>query len=233
MPLQAILFDHDGTLVDSEPVHFRMWAAVLARYGVTLSEQQYVAHYAGVPNLASAVDMIRRFELDESPAALADAKHVVTKEFLLGGAFPLMNGALAAIAEFRRAGVKLAVVTGAGANGVHATLRANDLQHHFATVVCGDDVRASKPAPDCYVLALERLGLRATDCLAIEDTQHGLQAAHSAGIRCLALPTDMSRHHNFDCAEAVLGGMPEAVDYVRQLLGARVDRSSSPTESVL
>jgi beta-phosphoglucomutase-like phosphatase (HAD superfamily) len=226
MPLKAILFDHDGTLVDSEPVHFRMWASVLARYGVTLSEQQYVAHYAGVPNPASAVDLVRRFNLGETPAALVDAKHVATKEFLLGSAFPLMTGVLAAVAEFRRVGLKLAVVTGAGANGVHATLRANDLQHHFATIVCGDDVRASKPAPDCYLLALERLGLHAADCLAIEDTQHGLQAAHSAGIRCLALPTPMSRHHNFERAEAVLDGMPEAVAYVQQLLGAQLDRRS-------
>jgi HAD superfamily hydrolase (TIGR01509 family) len=226
MPLRAIFFDHDGTLVDSEPVHFRMWATVLARYGVTLSEQQYVAHYAGVPTPASAFDLVRRFKLDESPAVLADAKHAATNEFLLKSAFPLMNGVLAAIAEFRRAGLELAVVTGASGNGVHATLRANDLQHHFATVVSGDDVRASKPAPDCYVLALERLGLHGADCLAIEDTQHGLQAAYGAGIRCLALPTPMSRHHNFDCAEAVLDGMPQAVAYVQQLLGARLNHKS-------
>ena len=226
MPLQAILFDHDGTLVDSEPVHFRMWATVLAAYGVTLSEQQYVAHYAGVPTPASAVDLVRRFKLDESPTVLADAKHAATKEFLLKSAFPLMDGVRAAIAEFRRAGLELAVVTGASGNGVHATLRANDLQRHFATVVSGDDVRASKPAPDCYVLALERLGLDGEDCLAIEDTQHGLQAAHGAGIRCLALPTHMSKHHNFDCAEAVLDGMPQAVAYIQQLLGARLNRQA-------
>jgi HAD superfamily hydrolase (TIGR01509 family) len=227
MPLQAILFDHDGTLVDSEPVHYRMWATVLARYDVTLSEQQYVAHYAGVPNSASAIDLVRRFKLDESPAVLAEAKHDATKEFLLNNTFPLMNGVLAAIGEFRRAGLELAVVTGAGGNGVRATLRANDLQGHFAAVVSGDDVRASKPAPDCYILALQRLGLQAADCLAIEDTQHGLQAAYGAGIRCLALPTHMSKHHNFECAEAVLDGMPQAAAYVQQLLGTRLNRSSN------
>lgn len=221
MPLRAILFDHNGTLVDSEPVHFRMWATVLARYGVSLSEQQYIAHYAGVPTRANAVDLVRRFGLGEDPAVLADAKNAATKDFLLRSAFPLMNGVLAAIAEFRRVDLTLAVVTGASANGVYATLRANDLQRHFATVVSGDDVRASKPAPDCYFLALERLGLQAADCLAIEDTQHGLRAACGAGIRCLALPTHMSKHHNFECAAAVLDGMPQAVAYVQQLLGER------------
>lgn len=218
MSLRAILFDHDGTLVDSEPMHFRMWASVLARHGVTLTEQQYIAHYAGVPNRASAIDVVRRFGLDVDPAILTAAKNAAAREFLSVSAYPLMDGALDAITEFRRAGLELAVVTGASANGVHATLRANDLERHFATVVSGDDVRASKPAPDCYLLALERLGLQAADCLAIEDTQHGLQAARAAGIRCLVLPTPMSRQHDFDGAEAVLDGMRQAVAHVRPLL---------------
>lgn len=192
MPLRAILFDHDGTLVDSEPVHFTMWASVLARYGVSLSEQQYKTHCAGVPTRANAVDLVGRFGLDEDPAVLAEAKNALTKDHLLRRSFPLMNGVLEAIAEFRAAGLQLAVVTGASADGVHATLRANDLQRHFTTVVCGDDVSASKPAPDCYLLALERLGLSAEECLAVEDTRHGLEAACGAGIRCLALPTAMS-----------------------------------------
>lgn len=80
---------------------------------------------------------------------------------------------------------------------------------------------SSKPAPDCYLLALERLGLRAADCLAIEDTQHGVEAACGAGVRCLALPTPMSRHHNFAHAEAVLDGMPQALAYVKKLLVAQ------------
>lgn len=221
MSLRAILFDHDGTLVDSEPVHFTMWATVLARYDVSLSEQQYIAHYAGIPTQANAIDMVRRFKLNEEPARLAAAKNSATNDFLLRSAFPLMSGVLGAVAEFRGAGLELAVVTGASANGVHSTLRANNLQHHFATVVSGDDVRSTKPAPDCYVLALQRLGLQATDCLAIEDTQHGLQAAHGAGVRCLAVPTRMSMHHNFGRAAAVLDGMPQAVEYVRELLSSQ------------
>lgn len=218
MPLRAILFDHDGTLVDSEPAHFRMWVSVLARYGVSLTEQQYIAHYAGVPNRASAIDVVRRFNLDVDPLEIARAKSTAAMKFLDDGAYPLMDGALAAITEFRRAGLSLAVVTGASAVGVHATFRANDLGRHFETVVSGDDVRENKPAPDCYLLALERLGLAASDCLALEDTRHGLQAARAAGIRCIALPTRLSRHHDFGGAEARLDGLPQAIVYVRELL---------------
>jgi HAD superfamily hydrolase (TIGR01509 family) len=217
MPLRAVLFDHDGTLVDSEPIHFLIWKAVLAPYRFLLTEEQYRERYAGVPTLANARDLVQRFGVAEDPAVLAEAKNAATRDYLRRSAFPLMPGVREAIANFAGLGLRLAVVTGASAFGVDATLRAYGLASHFAVVVSVDDVRHSKPAPDSYLLALERLGLPAGDCLAIEDTEHGLAAATGAGIRCLALPTAMSRHHDFSQAAAVLDGMDAAADYVRRL----------------
>jgi beta-phosphoglucomutase-like phosphatase (HAD superfamily) len=81
------------------------------------------------------------------------------------------------------------------------------------TVVTGDDVPHSKPAPDCYLLALQRLGLPASQCLAVEDTQHGVAAATAAGLRCLAVPNALSTHHRFDQAHAVLNGWAEVESY--------------------
>lgn len=76
----------------------------------------------------------------------------------------------------------------------------------MTTVVTGNDVPHSKPAPDVYLLALQRLGLTAAQCLAVEDTQHGVAAATAAGLRCVAVPTALSAHHRFDQAHAVLAG---------------------------
>jgi HAD superfamily hydrolase (TIGR01509 family) len=222
--LRAVLFDHDGTLVDSEPIHFLVWKEVLAAYGFALTEEQYRERYAGVPTLANACDLVQRFGVAEDPATLADAKNAATRDYLRRSAFPLLPGVREAIATFTGLGLRLAVVTGASAFGVDATLRAHGLASRFAVVVSVEDVRHSKPAPDCYLLALERLGLPAGDCLAIEDTGHGLAAAAGAGIRCLALPTAMSRHHDFTQAAAVLDGMDAAVDFVQRL--CRGDRNA-------
>ncbi|UYO75171.1 HAD family phosphatase [Halomonas qinghailakensis] len=218
MQLRAVLFDHDGTLVNSEPIHYRMWAQVLQRYGFTLTEQEYKARYAGVPTPTNAIDLVQRLGIDDSPKQLAEAKNAATREYLDRQAFPLMPGVQEAISCFHSAGLKLAVVTGASANGVQTTLRVNEFKDYFSAVVSGDDVRASKPAPDCYLLALQQLGVSAAECLAIEDTQHGLEAAFRAGIDCVALPTEMSKHQDFNLAVAVLGGMPEAIEYVSKVL---------------
>jgi HAD superfamily hydrolase (TIGR01509 family) len=214
LTIKAVFFDHDGTLVDSEPTHFRMWQDVLARHGIGLSEQQYKDYYAGVPTVANAVDMASRFAIGESHESLAEAKNAATRAFLSASAFPLMPGASDAIALLLKHGLKLAVVTGAGRNGVQATLRAYALQSMFATIVSGDDVRKSKPAPDCYLLAMERLGLAASECLAIEDTEHGVKAATSAGIASVAVPTVMSRHHDFSQAAGVFGHLGEAMAWI-------------------
>jgi len=119
--------------------------------------------------------------------------------------------------------LKLGVVTGANAQGVRATLEAHGLAHRFCISISGDDVVNSKPAPDCYLLAARRLGLDPGECLAIEDTEHGLRAALGAGMPCLALPTAMSQHHDFSGALAVLDGLPDAVDHIRRTLGCHTD----------
>lgn len=227
--IRAVLFDHDGTLVDSEPTHFSLWAEVLSAHGVCLSEEQYKCHYAGVPTATNAKDIVQRFGLAIGAAALAQAKNSATRRLLLRQAFPLMPGVPGAIGLLRGLGLRLGVVTGAGRDGVDATLRAHALAPSFATVVSGDDVRHGKPAPDCYLLAAERLGVDPRDCIAIEDTGHGVAAAVCAGMACLAVPTPMSAHHDFSKAAGRFGGLQQATAWLaRHMTPARHDASYLP-----
>jgi len=214
LTIKAILFDHDGTLVDSEIAHFQMWVEVLKEYGVSLSQQQYKSHYAGIPTPANAVDMVQRFALPVSPESLIAEKNFATQALLSREAFPLMPGAQESIAFFQSCGIQLAVVTGAGREGVDVSIRGHALQGCFSTVVSGDDVAHSKPAADCYLLAMQRLGFSAEQCIAIEDTQNGVIAASSAGITCLAVPNAMSEQHDFSRAAEVFHNLEEATHWI-------------------
>jgi HAD superfamily hydrolase (TIGR01509 family) len=216
MPIRAILFDHDGTLVDSEPQHLRAWQAVLTRFEVKLTEHDYKSRYAGVPTIANAKEMVGRYQLDIAPNKLAEAKNAATRAHLALAPFPLMPGVLETIVSFEALRLQMAVVTGASAVGVQATLDGYSLRQYFPVAVSGDDVSLSKPAPDCYLLALQRLALNASDCIAIEDTEHGLQAANAAGIKCIVVPTHMSHHHDFRLALARADSMAEACHIVQR-----------------
>jgi len=214
LTIKAILFDHDGTLVDSEPTHCRLWQEVLRTHGAVLTEQHYKDYYAGMPTAANAADLAERFAIEDSAATLAEAKYAITRRFLARNAFPLMPGVREVLPLFQANGLRLAIVTGAGRNGVEATLRAHSLHGIFETIVTSDDVRYSKPSPECYLLAVERLGLEAQDCVAIEDTEHGVAAAAAAGVACLAVPNEMSKHHDFSRATAVFSDLVSAAAWV-------------------
>jgi HAD superfamily hydrolase (TIGR01509 family) len=211
MRFQAVLFDHDGTLVESEGQHFALWNQVLAPYGFVLTLAQYKDFYAGVPTDANAADLVERFGVKEAPEVLARMKNESAQAYLQAHAFPLMPGVRESIAQLQAAELRLGVVTGARAYAIDATLRSHDLAAAFETVVSADDVVQSKPAPDCYLLALQRMGLSARDAVAFEDTEHGVAAAIAAGLACVAIPTEMSAGHDFSVATVILPTMQDAV----------------------
>ena len=218
MTLKAVLFDLDGTLVSSEDIHYQLWVDILNGYGVSFSEQEYKKHYAGMPSAANAVDMIDRYALNADPEALLMAKVKATHAYLAHQAYPLMPHVCDTIAFFEARGLILAIVTGADRVSAISNVQAHGLHQAFSTIVSGDDVVHNKPAPDCYLLAMDRLGLQAEECVAIEGSEHGVMAAHQAGVMCLAIPNAMSMSHDFSRATVVLDSLQGAQDWVSQRL---------------
>lgn len=211
---QAILFDHDGTLVDSEPEHHQMWIRILHEFGVSLSREEYKKNYAGMPSDTNARNLVDRFKLEISANELYEKKNSVTRDYLSNGAFPLMPGVQTALDYLFDRGFQFAVVTGAGKEGIDSTIRGHSLEKYFSTIVCKDDVVHSKPAPDCYLLALKQLGLTAPQAVAIEDTEHGVISATQAGITCLAIPNEMSIGHDFSAATGVFSDLDSARQWI-------------------
>lgn len=214
MQLKAVLFDHDGTLVDSEGVHWQLWQEVLKQYAIELPESEYKARFAGVPTPVNAIELVARHALDISPAALSQQKIEATRMYLSRQAYPLMPHALETIRFFREQGAKLAVVTGAGREAINSTLQAHGLTDSFSVVVTCDDVRNNKPAPDCYLLALERLGIAAAEAVALEDTEHGVHAAVAAGVACCGVKNAFSESHDFSQASGIFSNLAEAAAWI-------------------
>lgn len=212
--LQAVLFDHDGTLVDSEPVHLLLWQEVLAPLGVHLDTDTYLAHHAGMPTPANAQALVQRYGMPLTAAELAQAKHEATVRWLAVQPFPLMPEARAVLQRLREVGVRLAIVTGAEAAGAQRTLEGHGLEGMFETVVSGDDVRHSKPAPEGYALALARLGLPPEACVAVEDTETGLRAAIGAGLRALAVPHALSAGQDLSGAHRHFDNLTQVADWL-------------------
>lgn len=208
---EAIFFDHDGTLVDSEGEHCRHWQRVLTEHGIELSADGYKETMAGIPTPTNAENLVRLHGLNVGAETLIRRKGEETRNFLSTNAFPLMPGVREAIDAVRQAGIRIGVVTGAGPHGVASTLRAYGLARFVDVTVSGEDVVRSKPAPDCYLLAMKRLGIEAKGSIAIEDTSHGVSSARAAGIACAAVPNTFSDNQDFTHADGIFGDITSAV----------------------
>ena len=186
-PLNAVIFDHDGTLVNSEPVHHACWLKAIEVYGAHFSLQDYVTHLTGIPSSSSAQWIIERFNLPTTPAELYACKQRHVDEYLTTQAFPLMPHAEELVRFCFEAGLKLAVASGAGAQEIHRSLNAHGLDRWIKTVASKDQVARNKPAPDVYCLAMEQLGVMAAQSVAIEESNVGQAAALAADLTCLRL----------------------------------------------
>jgi beta-phosphoglucomutase len=191
--LRAIVFDFDGVIANSEPLHFRAFRDVLAGEGVTLTEADYYARYLGYDDVGvfQAVDAARRAWLPADIAALV-ARKAVRFEQLERDVSVLFPGAADAIRR-AAAAVPVAIASGAIDIEIRRVLEREQLAGCFTAIVAAEDTPVSKPAPDPYRRAVALLApacggtLAAGDCVAIEDSLWGLQSARAAGLRTVAV----------------------------------------------
>lgn len=182
--MTAVIFDCDGTLVDSEPLARLAWERGLERYGYVLTDADAEASI-GLP-----YPRVHAYFADRAPLPGADAFWV---EFsgdlfaLIDSSLVLFEDAVGAVRALRERGVPVAVASSSPHERLHRTLGRAGLLDAFDVVVSGDEVEHGKPAPDMFLLAAARLGVEASACLVIEDSPPGVQAGLAAGMFTLAV----------------------------------------------
>ena len=188
--MTAVVFDFDGVLADTEPLHLRAFQETFAARGWSLDPGSYVERYLGYDD-AGLVEVFARdrgLALDaDDVGALLDAKSRAYRRLIESGAV-LCPGAARCVARLATRH-PLAIASGALRAEITDILEGAGLLAPFRAVVGVDDVARSKPAPDCYLRAAELLGVPPHDCVAVEDSRRGLEAARSAGMRTIAVTT--------------------------------------------
>jgi HAD superfamily hydrolase (TIGR01509 family) len=205
--LQAVIFDMDGVLVDSEPFGFEAMRRVMARHGLPYSEEEN-AEFLGRTTLDSCRILRARHRLPESEETLADWYVEAMLEQIARGPIP-MAGVPEVLRGVRGAGYRLALASSAEVRLIDANLAALAIRPLFEAVVSGTQVARGKPAPDVFLAAAERLGVPAAACLVVEDSRNGLLAAKAAGMRCAVVPCAQTLHQEFGEADHRIAALPE------------------------
>jgi HAD superfamily hydrolase (TIGR01509 family) len=191
--LRAVIFDFDGVLVNSEPLHFRAMRDSLVPEGIVIDSTEYLRNYVAYDD-RGAIRLALEQHGHPSDAVrveiVADRKARMFAE--LTNKVPFFPGARGLVRDLRREQVPLGIASGARCSEIEDILKAGGLRDAFAAVVGADDVARTKPHPDSYLEALRRLqqaapGLAAGDCVAIEDTPPGIAAARAAGMTVVGI----------------------------------------------
>jgi HAD superfamily hydrolase (TIGR01509 family) len=178
--IAAAIFDFDGTLVDTMPLHFEAYRRVLADVEVDLTPQDFYGNIGG--NARETIPRFLRGRACALPAAEIHArKKQLVNQLLAARAIPVLETAkLLSVFEGH---LPMALVSSGSRAGIEIVLARLDWQRYFAVVVTGEDARRGKPAPDLFLLAAEKLGVSPAACVVFEDTDAGLEAAVDAGMR--------------------------------------------------
>lgn len=225
----AVIFDMDGVLVASGPAHAASWRMVARRHGIELTEERFRETFG-----RTSRDIIRLVwgDLPEREVARIDEEKEGVYRELISGVVPLMIGAREVLAGLRRAGYALAVASSGPRENIALVLRETKLESAFQAVVTGFDVQRGKPAPDCFVLAAQRLNVSAERCVVVEDAPVGVEAALAAAMKVIGLAgTHPGARLRESGAQVVVERLSDiSAPLVAELLGAPTRAQSDGTK---
>ena len=184
LPFKAYLFDCDGTIADSMPIHFVAWTTVLAEYGCRVDEETFYA-WGGMPIREIIRTLNERYGLSMPVAEVARRK-----EELYLRALAKLKAVPEVLEHIERSfgRIPFAVVSGSTRDSVMASLTQLGLLDRFDTLVCAGDYTRGKPDPEPFLIAAERLKVSPKDCLVFEDTDIGIESATRAGMASVKVP---------------------------------------------
>lgn len=212
--LQAVLFDLDGLLADSEPLQKAAWRRYLAHHGRTLD--------------TALIDRMFGFRLTESAALVRDALALpsTVEEIMadrdaiflesLEGVLQPMPGAHETVLAMRQLGLRVALATSGHHRYVSIALRELDLAEAFDSIVTGDLVKHGKPAPDIFLHAAELLQVAPRHCVVVEDAPHGVAAAKAAGMLVAAVPNELTQRLDFSTADVICDSLAAFREWIEQ-----------------
>ncbi|MHC6180498.1 HAD family hydrolase [Clostridium sp. JNZ X4-2] len=186
MIIDAVIFDMDGVIIDSEPLHKKLNDQLLAEYGVKMSKEEQLG-FIGTTNYYEWKTIKRRYNLSNSLEELVKRdRDLYLTNLKRNKDIKPIEGVGELIKFLYSKDLKLAVASSSPINVIEIVIKRFKLEEYFCQLVTGDDVKKSKPAPDIFLRTAKLLGARPDHCIVIEDSKNGVEASKKAGMYCMA-----------------------------------------------
>lgn len=214
--IKAVIFDLDGLLLDSEIVAFKVYEKLGKRFGFEITLPDFMQNICGQPLRRNVAYVNERFQL---PWELEEAVEEVLRieKQILDDGVDMMPGARELLVFLKENGYKTAVASSSARERSMRLLEHHDLVKFFDDFVFGPEVERGKPNPDIFLKAAEKLGVQSENCLVLEDSQAGIQAAYSAGMRVICIPDlKYPTEEYVQMATAVKESLFDVIEYLKE-----------------
>ena len=207
--LKAVLFDMDGVIVDTEPLHKKAYHLMFADVKINVSESLYEG-FTGQATYGICAKLVREFNLSESPQYLVDLKRKHFHDLFENHSdLSLLDGVLELIKEYYSRGLVLVLASSASMPNIDRIFKRFNLNSYFVAKLSGADLKASKPHPEIFINAAEASGHSREHCMVIEDSTNGIAAAKSANIYCVGYNSVHSKNQDYSQADLVINDFRE------------------------
>lgn len=207
--LKAVLFDMDGVIVDTEPLHCNAYYFMFETVGISVSRELYES-FTGQSTIEICRQLCKLYELTETPETLVNLKREAFKHlFATDQSLALIDGVLAIIKEYHSQGLTLVLASSASMNTINFVFDRFDLNPYFIAKLSGADLKASKPHPEIFINAAKASGFQKEECMVIEDSTNGIAAANAAGIFCIGFKSPNSKNQDYTHANLVISSFDE------------------------
>jgi len=202
--LKAILFDMDGVIVDSEPLHKKAYFNMFKDIGIDVSEKLFES-FTGQSTLKICSSLCKYFSLTNPPQELVDLKRSHFKYIFENDKdFKLIDGVLDLIKDYVNNGLVLVLASSASMVTINNVFKRFKLDKYFIAKLSGADLQASKPHPEIFIKAAQSSGFKKEECLVIEDSTNGIKAAKAAGIFCVGFDSFHSKNQDYSNANLIV-----------------------------
>ena len=201
--IKNIIFDMDGVLINTEPIHFRIWQQICSEHGVTLEYERYIACIGSTVKYLH--DLLKEWyglSFHNNPEIMRRFREC-KEEILQKEGLPAIEGAAETVKWLYDQGYTMAVASSSSQNYIDYSIHALGLDQYFHKLISGESVKHPKPAPDVFLKAAQQLGADPKECLVIEDSKNGSIAAKAAGMSCYGFYNPDSGNQDLSAADFI------------------------------
>lgn len=214
--IKLVIFDMDGLMIDSEPLHQKAFDLVFQKYQKNLTEEDNNKYYVGIADKDAAEDMVTRFNLPISATELVRQKQLAYKTIAASQVSP-QEGLFALLKNLQRAGYKKVIASSSMLEEIKLIIRGLKIEEYIDGYFSAEQVPHGKPAPDLFLFAAKEMEINPENCLVLEDAPSGIQAAVAAGMQSFAIPSRETKGEDFTGATKILDSLGSVFENVQKL----------------